>query len=355
MAFLFFFPLGIPVLYPAQLALEWDPVPEPDLAGYKIYYGNVSRNYSAWIDVGKNNSGVIPLPEGRQVLFLAVTSYDSLGNESQFSEEISYPQGDRCDLALSLLNPSFPAAGGSGAVTVQAQAGCRWVTASRVSWLTLTSGQSGEGTGKIQFSLSPNYSPGARTGELTVAGSTLSILQEGMSQPEPYLLAIKAGGSEYTSSTGTRFHADSYFRGGAVYATGQTVQRTTDGPLYKTGRVGTFSYSIPLPQGTYEVTLKFVESYWSARGRRIFDVFIEGSRALERLDLFAVAGKNNAYDLSILVKVTDGTLDLDFLPLTGQATVNAILIRSAPDSINPSAQPLMLKKYYSSETKSPSP
>jgi hypothetical protein len=351
--FLLLSPAGILPVHSAQITLEWDPNPEADLAGYKVYYGTSSRNYSACIDVGKNSISTIPLAEAGKVYFIAVTSYDPSGNESQFSEELSFSVGPKCDFSFSLTSPSFIASGGSGAVSVQTQPGCAWSAASQVPWLTFTSGQSGSGSGEIRFSVPSNSSPDPRTGNLSIAGTSLSIFQEGTLPPGAFLLGINAGGPSYTNVGGIPFLADNNYRGGESRATDQTIRRTNDGPLYQTGRSGSFSYSIPLSNGAYEVTLKFVESTWTAKGRRVFDVFIEGSRVVKQLDLFAVAGKNNAHDLSFLVKVADGALDLDFLPLAGDATVSAILVRSAPDSQKPLSQPFKLKKFSSGETRSP--
>ena len=352
MALLLLSPPWISSLHSAQITLEWDPNPEANLAGYKVYYGTSSRNYTACIDVGKNNSGTIPLTQAGTVYFIAVTSYDPLGNESQFSEELSFPVGVKCDFSFSLTSPSFIASGGSGTVSVQTQPGCPWSAVSQASWLTITSGQSGSGSGGIQFFLPSNSSPDSRNGGLSIAGTSLSIYQEGALPPEAFLLGVNAGGPSYTNTAGIPFQADSYYRGGESRTTDQAIRKTNDGPLYQTGRGGSFSYSIPLSNGTYEVTLKFVESTWNSKRSRVFDVFIEGSRVVKQLDLFAVAGKNNAYDLSFLVKVTDGALDLNFLPLAGDATVSAILVRSAPDSNKPLSQPLRLKKYSSGETRS---
>jgi hypothetical protein len=349
MAFFLLSPLGLPPVHAAQITLEWDPNPEADLAGYKVYYGTSSRNYSGCIDVGKNSLATIPLAEAGKVYFIAVTSYDPSGNESQFSEELTYPNGVKCDFSFSLTSPSFIASGGSGGVTVRTLSGCDWTAASQASWLTITSGQSGSGSGTIQFSLAPNSSADPRNGGLTVAGNSLSLFQEGGLSAGAILLAINAGGTVYTNTGGIPFLADTYYRGGESRATDQKVRKTNDQPLYQTGRAGAFSYSIPMPQGAYEVTLKFVEPAWSAKRSRVFDVFIEGIRVVKQLDLFAVAGKNNAYDLSFKVKVTDGALDLDFLPLTGEATVNAILVRSASDSDKPLSAPLKLKKFSSGE------
>ena len=73
-----------------QVTLAWDSNPEPDVSGYKVYYGEQSRNYTYYMDVGNFNICVISgLTPGRTYHF-AVTAYDIHGNESDFSEELEY-------------------------------------------------------------------------------------------------------------------------------------------------------------------------------------------------------------------------------------------------------------------------
>ncbi|MGD9350717.1 MAG: hypothetical protein PVF71_13735, partial [Desulfobacterales bacterium] len=40
----------------ASVGLEWDPNSEPELAGYKIYWGTSSGNYTSSKDVGKTTT-----------------------------------------------------------------------------------------------------------------------------------------------------------------------------------------------------------------------------------------------------------------------------------------------------------
>jgi hypothetical protein len=42
-----------------HLDLAWNPNPEPDLAGYRIYHGTASRDYTGWVDVGNVTSARI--------------------------------------------------------------------------------------------------------------------------------------------------------------------------------------------------------------------------------------------------------------------------------------------------------
>ncbi len=77
-------------VHSAQVTLAWDPNTEPDLAGYRVHYGTASRSYQAHLDAGLNTTYTVSnLPDGGSYFF-AVTAYDSSGNESAYSGEVSY-------------------------------------------------------------------------------------------------------------------------------------------------------------------------------------------------------------------------------------------------------------------------
>jgi hypothetical protein len=140
------------------------------------------------------------------------------------------------------------------------------------------------------------------------------------------MFAMNSGGGGYVAPNGVVYQADRYYNGGSTASTPATIEGTEDVPLYQTERYGNFSYSIPLAGGTYEVSLRFTESYWSSAGRRVFDVWMEGTKVISNLDIFALVGRNRAYDVTIPVKVTDGTLDLTFQASADYGKVSAILI-----------------------------
>ncbi len=83
-------------VYASDVSLTWDaPImnvdgsPLTDLKGYKVYYGTESNNYSENIDVGNvTNYTVSNLSDGTTYYF-AVTAYDTSGNESDYSNEVS--------------------------------------------------------------------------------------------------------------------------------------------------------------------------------------------------------------------------------------------------------------------------
>ncbi len=75
--------------FAAQITLTWDTSTADDIAGYKIYYGNSSRNYNSIVDVGNQTSYTISDLVDGNTYFIAVTAYDMNGNESGFSKEKS--------------------------------------------------------------------------------------------------------------------------------------------------------------------------------------------------------------------------------------------------------------------------
>lgn len=76
------------VLFAAEAILSWDPNTERDLAGYKVYHGTSPGTYGDPIDVGNQTSyAEIGLSPGTH--YFAVTAYDTSGNESGFSVEVS--------------------------------------------------------------------------------------------------------------------------------------------------------------------------------------------------------------------------------------------------------------------------
>jgi len=74
------------------VTLTWTANGESDLAGYKVYVGTASGTYSfpgsAFV-IGKVTSYTVSsLPMG-QTYFFAISAYNSAGNESLLSAEVS--------------------------------------------------------------------------------------------------------------------------------------------------------------------------------------------------------------------------------------------------------------------------
>lgn len=74
--------------------LEWQPSPDSDVAGYRVYHGAQSRTYvqvkGSGLDAGRATDYTINGLEPGSVVYVAVTAYDVLGNESDYSAELSW-------------------------------------------------------------------------------------------------------------------------------------------------------------------------------------------------------------------------------------------------------------------------
>ena len=143
--------------------------------------------------------------------------------------------------------------------------------------------------------------------------------------PTPSVRANQRRRQAYTASTGFVWSADRRYSGGSTYGASGTVIAPADPTLYQTGRYGNFSYSFPVPNGTYTVTLKFAEPNRNGPGR-VFHVDVEGQRVLTNYDVFVDVGYLHAVDKQFVTQVADGALDIVFTSVSDAAIVSAIQV-----------------------------
>jgi len=75
---------------PVSVTLAWDANSETNVAGYIVYYGTTSSNYTSTTNVGNQTSATLTgLSAGTRYYFSA-TAFDQDGLESDFAPEISY-------------------------------------------------------------------------------------------------------------------------------------------------------------------------------------------------------------------------------------------------------------------------
>ena len=168
--------------------------------------------------------------------------------------------------------------------------------------------------------------------EITITDSSSD---DGSGSSNEMVFAVNAGGSAYTASDGTTYEADTNFAGGSTYSTSEAIGGTQDDPLYQTERYGDLAYSVPVTNGTYEVTLQFAEIYFDAANERVFDANLEGGTIeLENYDIYAEAGALNATEKTYTVDVTDGELTVQLSPDTNNAKIGAIEVVQVDSSTN---------------------
>jgi hypothetical protein len=93
--------------FAAPVTLAWNAVSAADLAGYILYYGYTSGNYSLSVDVGNTTTAALSgLDQGKMYYFVA-TAYDVDGTESAFSNEVSYtvPIADTTAPTAAITSP----------------------------------------------------------------------------------------------------------------------------------------------------------------------------------------------------------------------------------------------------------
>jgi Malectin domain/Putative collagen-binding domain of a collagenase len=136
-------------------------------------------------------------------------------------------------------------------------------------------------------------------------------------------------GSSYTDSTGKLWSAASGFSTANSYAVSTAILGTPDQRLYQTERWGkTFNYTTSVPNGNYDVTLKFAEVYWNAPGQRVFNVAINGTAVLTRFDILTQTAPFTALDKTFPITVTNGVVTISFTTVADNAKVNALSIVS---------------------------
>lgn len=91
-----------------------------------------------------------------------------------------------CDFAVT-GDTRFPAGGDRGTINVAVAQGadCVWTATSHSSFITLPAGAGGTGAGAVTFTIAANPSTQTRTGSLTVAGKTVTVIQDGQPAPPP--------------------------------------------------------------------------------------------------------------------------------------------------------------------------
>lgn len=104
-----------------NVTLAWNPNPNVNIAGYKIYYGVVSHSYTNSVNVGNTTSATISLSSPGTTYYFAATAYDSSGNESGYSNETAFT----VPLAATLAAAGFSS--GHFSFTVAGTAGSQYV------------------------------------------------------------------------------------------------------------------------------------------------------------------------------------------------------------------------------------
>ena len=119
------------------------------------------------------------------------------GTISVAGAQVTVTQGSGCSISIAPTAANVPSAGGSGSVAVTAGDGCPWTASSNASWLTVTAGANGSGSGTVQYAAAATTSV-ARSAVLTIGGQAFTVNQaNGCSiSLSPPNVSVPAGGAK---------------------------------------------------------------------------------------------------------------------------------------------------------------
>jgi len=127
-----------------------------------------STNYEVWLSFLK----LADLDTTTYPNALGVAYYNS---RTRFTIRTA---NEGCTFTLKPTSINLPAKGGSKTVKVKAQGtDCAWTAVSNDSFITITSGSSGTGSGMVRYSVPGNTNTAPLTGTMTIAGQTFTVNQ----------------------------------------------------------------------------------------------------------------------------------------------------------------------------------
>jgi hypothetical protein len=124
--------------------------------------------------------------------------------------------------------------------------------------------------------------------------------------------------------------SDIGYSDGDVSRCWDSIAGTQTPDLYQFERSGKdFSYTLPVLPGKYRVHLRFAETYVKKEGERIFDILINGKKALAHFDILKGAGGFDKAVDKIFPDIqpdAEGMIHLQFVSSAQNAKVCAIEI-----------------------------
>ena len=94
------------------------------------------------------------------------------------SQTFQIQQASGCPTSLAISTQNFPVSGGTGSISITAGSNCGWEGESSAGWIQITS-PPGNGSGTVNFNVSPNTSPSFRSGVISVGSQSVNIFQAG--------------------------------------------------------------------------------------------------------------------------------------------------------------------------------
>jgi len=331
------FPQSAATAYAESTTLSWDAVDAPDLEGYVVYWGTTSINsagftgYEECQAVGDITSFEITGLEPGQTYYSAVTAKDLAGQESDFSDEISYTVPDPFENQPPVASAKSDVIVGPVPLLVNFDA-----SGSKDPDGNIISYNWNFGDGKSSDEIYPIHTyiqPGIYTVQLTVTDSDKAIgtttLEIVVTEEIPEV-AINFQPSNAEVPEG--FSPDSGYsydeeRGYGWNGRGKLRPYDRNSSMSPDQQHDTIMYIYPyqqwemaVPKGTYEVTVSIGDPKTRIYGQ---NVQAEGQTVFKN----ARVAKGRWIEKTVTVEVTDGKLTLTFKGERNYIRANYVVVK----------------------------
>src|SRR5215213_807948 len=173
-------------------------------------------------------------------VWLAMLAAVAASGCTESTTSVAQPSSSKCQITATNQPASYPSGGGHGSVSIAATRDCGWTISSNAAWIAIAGERSRSGEAVVNYTVSENSVPSARSGMLVVEAVQLPVSQA--AAPCTYAIApseasIAAAGGGYSV--------------GVTTASGCAWSAASNAPwiTVSTGATGTASATVSLSIG----------------------------------------------------------------------------------------------------------
>ena len=108
-----------------------------------------------------------------------------------------------CTYTISPTSAAVGATGGDGSVAVATSSACDWTATTSDTWITITTGATGSGSGTASYSVAPNATTSSRTGSAVIGDQVLTVTQTGAAPPCTFSISPTTASAGSSGGAGT--------------------------------------------------------------------------------------------------------------------------------------------------------
>jgi uncharacterized repeat protein (TIGR02059 family) len=116
---------------------------------------------------------------------------------------------------------------------------------------------------------------------------------------------------------------------GTNYTSPSAVKAPADSEIYRIERYAQYlPYKLPAIAGQkYQLTIKMSENYWTSANKRLFDLSIDGTRVMQNIDKYVLAGaRYKACDSTVTIIAADTIIRLEFLASMDNVAIMGLVL-----------------------------